>query len=71
MFNHSSLDQNVYWERDLEGRCITYRALRDIEAGEELCISYGKLWFVDSDMEHAETDETDGIEVLSKIDMEP
>jgi SET domain-containing protein len=37
MFNHSSQDQNVVWERDLLRQTITYRALRDIQAGEELC----------------------------------
>ncbi len=71
MFNHSSLDQNVCWERGLEARCITYRALRDIRAGEELCISYGRLWFFDSDAEHNDTDDGDGMDVLSKIDIEP
>ena len=26
-----------------------YKALRDIDAGEELCINYGTLWFQDAD----------------------
>lgn len=39
MFNHSTQDQNVVWERDTERLIITYRALRDIPAGEELCKS--------------------------------
>lgn len=39
MFNHSTQDQNVVWERDTERLIITYRALRDIPVGEELCKS--------------------------------
>lgn len=50
MFNHSSLDQNVGWKRDVDRQIIVYRALRDIRPGEELCISYGyRLTFVDAD----------------------
>lgn len=33
----------------MDNQCIVYRALRDIKAGEELCINYGKLWFTDAD----------------------
>lgn len=43
LFNHSTLDQNVGWERDLDAQCIIYKALREIKAGEELCINYGTL----------------------------
>lgn len=39
MFNHSMQEQNVTWERDTERQIITYRALRDIPVGEELCKS--------------------------------
>ncbi|KAF2127128.1 SET domain-containing protein [Dothidotthia symphoricarpi CBS 119687] len=50
MFNHSTQEQNVSWERNAEHEIITYRALRDIRAGEELCISYGsRLTFKDTD----------------------
>jgi SET domain-containing protein len=50
MFNHSTQDQNVVWERDTSCLVITYRAWRDIRAGEELCISYGShLTFKDAD----------------------
>ena len=38
LLNHSSLNQSVSWERDLGAHCITYRALRDIRAGEELYV---------------------------------
>ena len=51
LFNHSNLDQNVGWSRDLFSQCIIYKALRDIKAGEELCINYGRLWFEDADEE--------------------
>ncbi|RMZ86091.1 hypothetical protein DV737_g104, partial [Chaetothyriales sp. CBS 132003] len=51
LFNHSTLHQNVGWRRDLAIECIVYTALRDIEVGQELCISYGngRLWFEDVD----------------------
>ncbi|KAK1908556.1 hypothetical protein P3342_009406 [Pyrenophora teres f. teres] len=50
MFNHSTQEQNVGWMRDLRRQIITYRALRDIRRGEELCISYGShLTFKDAD----------------------
>jgi len=49
MFNHNRIP-NVAWERQLLSESIRYFTLRDIEEGEELCISYGpKLWFVDAD----------------------
>ena len=37
MFNHSNQNQNVVWDRDPERLIVTYRALRDIPVGEELC----------------------------------
>ncbi|PVI07771.1 protein methyltransferase [Periconia macrospinosa] len=50
MFNHSTQQQNVVWERDTDRLIITYRSIRDIHAGEELCISYGNhLTFKDVD----------------------
>jgi len=50
LFNHSTLNQNVGWTRDIENRLIIYTALRNIRRGEELCISYGdRLTFVDAD----------------------
>ena len=47
LFNHnSSYRQNVGWKRNLKSQSIIYTALRDINAGEELCISYGAhVWF--------------------------
>ena len=69
MFNHSTRDQNVVWKRDLKAQTVTYRALQNIKAGEELCISYGKLWFVDSDMEE-EVVEGDGSDLLNRIDVD-
>ena len=50
MFNHSTVHQNIGWKRDLDQQLVIYRALKDIEEGEELCISYGDhLTFVDAD----------------------
>lgn len=69
MFNHSTSNQNVVWKRDLKCQTITYRALRTIKAGEELCISYGRLWFIDSDMEE-EVAEGDGLDLLKRIDID-
>ncbi|KAL2355623.1 hypothetical protein BJ546DRAFT_638463 [Cryomyces antarcticus] len=67
MFNHSTADQNVGWERDVEHELITYKALRDIRAGEELCISYGsKLWFTDTDAPK-DLGDGDGTDVLNSI----
>lgn len=49
MFNHSSTP-NVGFQRDIDNSLIRYSTLREIQVGEELCISYGpNLWF--SDME--------------------
>ena len=49
MFNHNRCP-NVAWERNVPMRAIYYYTVRDIEEGEELCISYGpKLWFSDAD----------------------
>lgn len=57
LFNHSTLHQNVGWKRVLSDQCLIYSALRDIDEGEELCISYGGpgvLWFPDADAEEVE-----------------
>ncbi|KAF2653403.1 hypothetical protein K491DRAFT_602996 [Lophiostoma macrostomum CBS 122681] len=71
MFNHSREDQNVGWERDAERGIITYRALRLIKAGEELCISYGgRLTFVDADDNSTTYNEGDGIEQLNQIQLD-
>ena len=68
MFNHKRVP-NVAWERIISTQSIRYFALREIEAGEELCISYGpKLWFIDVD--GPEEDPTDGDDAfLSKVDI--
>lgn len=67
MFNHSSRNQNVGWERNLVSQFMTYKALRDIEKGEELCINYGRLWFVDADA--AEDVGEDGLDALNQIEL--
>ncbi|KAJ2638520.1 hypothetical protein GGF44_002788 [Coemansia sp. RSA 1694] len=47
MFNHEPLGrENIGFTRDMERELIRYTALRDIAAGEELCICYGpNVWF--------------------------
>ncbi|KAJ2368171.1 hypothetical protein H4S01_001738, partial [Coemansia sp. RSA 2610] len=47
MFNHEpSGRENVGFVRDMDQALIRYVALRDIAAGEELCICYGpNVWF--------------------------
>ncbi|THW63875.1 protein methyltransferase, partial [Aureobasidium pullulans] len=68
MFNHSSLHQNIGWERDIKNGVVIYKTLRDVEEGEELCISYGdRLWFEDADVGKGEEDEGDGMDVLGGI----
>ena len=60
MFNHSTLAQNVGWTRDVKRQIIVYRTLRDVEAGEELCISYGapgQLTFVVAEAERLRAEE--------------
>ncbi|KAF2704829.1 protein methyltransferase [Pleomassaria siparia CBS 279.74] len=70
MFNHSTQEQNVGWERNLNGQVITYRALRNIPAGEELCISYGaRLTFKDADAVDTPTEE-DEINQLIQIQLD-
>jgi len=44
LFNHARTP-NVGWVRDYHRAVIRYTALRDIAAGEELCISYGRVWW--------------------------
>jgi hypothetical protein len=69
LFNHSTLDQNVGWNRDVKAQCIVYRALRDIKAGEELCINYGRLWFADADKEKLEQGDDDNDDFLTSIEI--
>ncbi len=68
MFNHSTFQQNVGWTRDVPNKMITYKTLRDIKRGEEMCISYGdRLTFVDVDARviHDRIEEDE--DVLGKI----
>ncbi|KAH7379992.1 hypothetical protein BKA66DRAFT_420293 [Pyrenochaeta sp. MPI-SDFR-AT-0127] len=68
MFNHSTQEQNVGWIRDPQRLIVTYRALRDIPAGEELCISYGsRLTFEDAD-KPTPTEPEEEIEQLRMIE---
>lgn len=52
LFNHSR-SPNVDYRLDVANARITFTAARDVEAGEELCISYGRVWW--------EEEESDGI----------
>jgi SET domain-containing protein len=70
MFNHSTLNQNVGWERDLQNLLITYVTLREVKEGEELCISYGPhLTFKDTDMVEEEGDPDDWTDFSGIIDL--
>jgi SET domain-containing protein len=70
MFNHSTQDQNVVWDRDTSRLVITYRTWRDIQAGEELCISYGShLTFKDADAPTQLSPETE-LEQLNHIQID-
>ncbi|KAH8685602.1 hypothetical protein BGZ60DRAFT_466328 [Tricladium varicosporioides] len=69
MFNHSTIHQNVGWERDLTNKLITYTTLRDVTKGEELCISYGqRLTFRDTEEEKVSEGPEDWTEVLNYIE---
>ncbi|KAF2196738.1 protein methyltransferase [Delitschia confertaspora ATCC 74209] len=69
MFNHARY-QNVGWVRDTERQLVTYYSLQDIEAGEELCISYGdRLTFKDTDNTDVPS-EGDGIDQLNQIQLD-
>lgn len=65
MFNHRR-KPNVAWERNIATQSIRYFTLRDIDEGEELCISYGpKLWFNDADEPGGEIEVESETEILS------
>ena len=73
MFNHSTKAQNVRWSRNTEQDYIVYTSLRDIEAGEELCISYGSrvLWFEDvEEREQAKLLASDHAAVREEVDLD-
>lgn len=70
LFNHSKYRQNVGWTRDLENQLVTYKAIRDIKKGEELCISYGdRLTFLDADTRMHERLEEEVEDVLGNIEL--
>jgi uncharacterized protein len=49
LYNHSD-DPNVEYEQDDSG-VVTFYAIRDVEAGEELTISYGREWWTQRHLE--------------------
>lgn len=66
LFNHSRRP-NVGWRRDVERECVVYSTLREVQAGEELCISYGeRVGFVDVDGE-GEEGEGEGEEAVEEV----
>lgn len=70
LFNHSTHQQNVGWIRDVPNKLITYKTLRDIKQGEELCISYGdRLTFVDADARLVHDADEEDEDVLAKIEL--
>ena len=69
LFNHSNLAQNVGWQRDVNAQYIRYTALRDIAAGEELCINYGRLWFPDADQERIMESEESENDLLNCVEV--
>ena len=71
MFNHSTQNQNVGWQRDLENELVIYRALHDIQQGEELCISYGHhLTFEDVDKANTDGDVETDANALERIELD-
>jgi hypothetical protein len=70
MFNHSRTQQNVGWKRDVDRQLMIYYALRDINEGEELCISYGdRLTFDDVDNQATNGIQETAEEHLGKIEL--
>jgi len=41
IYNHST-EPNITWETDEESNLFVFKAIRDIQAGEELCSFYGE-----------------------------
>jgi SET domain-containing protein len=71
IFNHSKR-QNVGFRRDIEGTRIIYSTLRNVEAGEELCISYGpRLWFEDVEQDEADdrVEQDNPLDDINRIDL--
>ncbi|KAJ2746306.1 hypothetical protein GGI20_001428 [Coemansia sp. BCRC 34301] len=76
MFNHEPFGrENIGFTRDMGQGLIRYMALRDIAAGEELCICYGpKLWFdvateASNDQESAELEPQTAEDLLQCFDV--
>ena len=42
IYNHSD-NNNATWETDLDKNCFRFKAVRDIEPGEEICTNYLKI----------------------------
>ena len=43
MYNNGERCCNVRWELDMDNRCLSFHAIRDIAAGEELLMDYNQM----------------------------
>ena len=64
MYNNGERCCNVRWELDMNSRCLSFHAIRDIEAGEELTIDYRQMHRPDilqsMETDHGPTQEEEG-----------
>ena len=74
LFNHHPSSANVSFELDKSTRSIRYRTVRQISAGEELCICYGsgRMWWEGPDEERPSTpvSETHEVSLFGRIGFE-
>lgn len=71
LFNHSPR-ANVSYQLNRTAQCIQFRTVRDIAAGEELCICYGagKMWWETDDMPKTPpATETDECTLFGQMDL--
>ncbi|PWN46937.1 hypothetical protein IE53DRAFT_382509 [Violaceomyces palustris] len=67
IFNHDPDSPNVDYRLDRESHRIVYSLVRDVKAGEELCISYGsgRMWWEEEEEERKEVKEEEEFERLA------
>ncbi|WFC95169.1 tRNA-specific adenosine deaminase subunit tad3 [Malassezia brasiliensis] len=71
LFNHST-HANVSYQLNRAAQCIQFRTVRDIAAGEELCICYGagKMWWETDDTPNTPpATETDECTLFGQMDL--
>ena len=49
IFNHSD-DNNIEYWHDIERKLIVFRTNKDVHAGEQLFVNYGKSWWEERDL---------------------